>query len=371
MNILIVGAGLAGSAAALHLSRAGHAVTVVDSITEPYRGGYMLQLDQRAERCMSDLGLGDVMEKLSIPAPDIAMVHRGPRGHRTVTTVDPRGYSLVRRGDFIRAISERAAAEAPLHLGRELVGVEQRLDHVVAHFRDGDAQRYDLLVGADGLRSTVRRLVLGPDEEFVHENGWTNVWVDVPIDVLGRDRSEIHFGKGSGAYFFPYPEGDRALYLAFTPTGGRLSTVPEMIARARREVEVGGGGARVSAALAAADPAAVRLTRFAQVRMPRWHAGRVVLLGDSAYCVDPISGVGTTASLLGAERLAAALGRHGGDVDAAARAYTAEMAPRVRLWQRTTAGFMEAGSGGRAAERLHGVSELARAARELVRLGRR
>jgi 2-polyprenyl-6-methoxyphenol hydroxylase-like FAD-dependent oxidoreductase len=373
-----VGAGLAGCAAALHLTRSGHDVTVVDAITEPYSGGYMLQLDQNAQHHLKELDLWDLMEKLSAPAPMIDVVRTGARGHKQVTTLDPRGYRLVRRGELIGGIGERTAAETTLQLGRELVGIEQRLERVVAHFADGAAERYDLLIGADGVRSTVRRLVLGPDDAFVYDNGWTNVWVNVPIDLLGPDRSEIYYGKGIGAYFFPYPEGEQALFLAFMPTGSRPTSTEELLAQARRSMEsvrrssgvssadTSDRGSAIAAALSATDPAMVRRTRFAQTRMGRWHAGRVVLLGDAAYCVDPMSGVGTTASLVGAQHLSQALSAHGADVDAAARSYTAAVAPRVRLWQHTTAGLLESLTAAGGAHRLHGAGELARVVAGLV-----
>jgi 2-polyprenyl-6-methoxyphenol hydroxylase-like FAD-dependent oxidoreductase len=358
VRVLVVGAGLAGCAAAVSLERQGHDVTVVDAVRDPYGGGYQLQLDLTAQRMLDRLGMADTVERLSRPSPTIVV----RRGERTLTTLRPEGYRIARRGDLVGSIVQHTAARLPLHLGRELTGIEQRAQQVIAHFADGSAEPYDLLLGADGLRSTVRRLVLGPDRALVHENGWTNVWIDVPVAALGPDTAELHVGNGMGAQFFPYPEGEEALIVAYLHTGPAPSPVGALVERVRGVLGVGDKGRLVADALTQVDPAGVRLTRFAQVRTPVWHAGRVVLIGDSAHCVDPLSGVGAHASLLGATTFADALHRARGDIDTAARAYTARVTPFVRTAQHATAGIIELASAASAAQRLAALPELLRAA---------
>jgi 2-polyprenyl-6-methoxyphenol hydroxylase-like FAD-dependent oxidoreductase len=85
----------------------------------------------------------------------------------------------------------------------------------------------------------------------------------------------------------------------------------------------------------------VKLTRFSQVRLPRWHTRRVVLLGDSAHCLDPLSGQGAHAAPLGAVSLVEALGEHGGDHTSAFEQYESRTRPFVELTQQLTARVAE------------------------------
>ncbi|MFD3307178.1 FAD-dependent monooxygenase [Streptomyces sp. NPDC058694] len=78
------------------------------------------------------------------------------------------------------------------------------------------------------------------------------------------------------------------------------------------------------------------LTRFSQVRLPRWHTRRIVLVGDAAHCTDPLAGLGAHAALLGASTLAQSLPAAGEDMTAAFAAYEARIRPFVQLSQRVT-----------------------------------
>ncbi|HEU4324351.1 MAG TPA: FAD-dependent oxidoreductase [Roseiflexaceae bacterium] len=119
MKILIVGAGIAGSATAVLLSRHGHEVTVIDAATEPYSGGYLLLLNDTARKVMDQLGARDLVNDLSAPTPTIGVHWSG----RKLTEFTPSGYRLARRGDLVGAFSQMASEEVPITFGKKLSGV--------------------------------------------------------------------------------------------------------------------------------------------------------------------------------------------------------------------------------------------------------
>jgi 2-polyprenyl-6-methoxyphenol hydroxylase-like FAD-dependent oxidoreductase len=338
MKILIVGAGIAGSGVAYMLAHDGHDVRVVDAVDEPHSGGYLLQFDRTAVQMMRQIGALDIVNDLSAPSSKVTVL----RDHKTLTTMQLHGYRLARRGDLVGAISRYAATVVPMHFGRNLTGIENALDGVIAHFADGSEEDFDLIIGADGLNSTVRKLALEVDRPFLYENGRQNVWVDVSGRIDGTDQAAILLGGGLAAQVFPYPDRDEMLVLtSFNLGPGRHDRTTLLPRVAQLLTKAGPLFAPFAEQVREAPAESVRLTRFAQVRAPRWHARNVVLIGDAAHCIDPLSGAGAHGGLVGAAIFTEELRRTPRDIAGAATRYRRRLRPFVRCAQLLTAGLLE------------------------------
>lgn len=359
MKILIVGAGIAGSAVAYLLARDGHDVQVIDAAPQPYAGGYQILLDTTAQTVLEHIGAGDAVAELSAPSAAITVA----RGDKTLTSIDPTGYRSARRGDLVGAISRHVAETVPMQFGRTLTGIEQRLDGVGARFADGSRENYDLIVGADGLNSTVRRLTLETDRSYIYDNGRTHLWVNVPGRVAGTAHSAILFRGGVTAQVFPYVDHDETLVLTSINTGSGRVDGAELLPMAAELLRASGPSfAPFVEHVKTAPPEQVRVTRFAQVRAPLWHTRNTVLLGDAAHCIDPISGAGAHGGLLGAAVFAEELRRTPRDVAAAATRYTRRTRPFTRSVQLLTAGLLEGVTARGSRQRLSAVRSLLTAA---------
>jgi 2-polyprenyl-6-methoxyphenol hydroxylase-like FAD-dependent oxidoreductase len=338
MKILVVGAGIAGSAVAHMLTHDGHDVLMVDAVEEPCAGGYQIVLDPAALDVIDQMGVLPVVHELSAPSTEVTVHRRG----KALTTLATPGNRLARRGDLVGAISRHAARSVPLRFGCRLIGIEQTSSGVTARFADDSTESFDLLIGADGLNSTVRRLALEVDGSYVYDNGRIILWVDVPGRVNGTEHSGILLGQRSAALLYPYPDADESLVVATFPLGPGRHRGEDLLPLAADLLSASGPEfAPFVGHVLAAPEERIRVTRFAQVRAPRWHARNVVLIGDAAHCIDPLSGAGAHGGLIGAALLVEELRRAPHDIAAAAARYTRRARPFVRSAQLLTAGLLE------------------------------
>lgn len=179
--------------------------------------------------------------------------------------------------------------------------------------------RADLVVGADGPHSAVRRLAFGPEEEFVRPLGGYHAWFTAP-DTAGLDGWFLIYQAPGGLLASLRPSRDPGIAKA----GLAFQSPPVPYDRrdpdAQRELlaaRFAGAGWHCDALVAAARAADdFYFDAFDQVHMDDWSRGRVTLIGDAGYCASPLSGMGTTLALVGAYVLAGELGP-ARDVDAA------------------------------------------------------
>lgn len=217
-------------------------------------------------------------------------------------------------------------------------------EHAVrVEFRSSEPQSFDLVVGADGAHSRVRELSFGPEEKYRHRLGLAHAWFTMPDagesvedwflvhNAPGGRVVQIrpgHAGELEAGFSFPADElplrGDRAAQLALLE-----SQFADVGWRARELLDA----ARQSPDFA--------LDTFDQMKVDRWTSGRIVLLGDAAWCSSPLSGQGTALALVGAHMLAGNLRRSLGasassdaDLTAALSGYERDMRPEAIRGQR-------------------------------------
>ncbi|SEH03807.1 2-polyprenyl-6-methoxyphenol hydroxylase [Nonomuraea solani] len=331
---VIVGAGIAGLAAALKLHQQGWEPVVIERAPARRSGGYVVVFHGRGYGAAERMGILPALRERHVGAVD--MVYRKADGRRRFSVsgdaigalLGERGLTLM-RGDIEGALYEAVAGKVPIRFGATLTAVTQDEEGVRAALDDGTVLEAELLVGADGLHSKVRELVFGPEERYRRDLG--HVVAATTLDHLPEGAGERAFttvtrvggifmianlGPDRTAAFFTYGTPDPAAELAKGPW--------RALADAYRDITWAAPG------LIASMPADnVYFDSVSQIVADRWSDGRVVLLGDAAWCVTLFAGYGSSLAVGGAEALGNALNRHPDDIPAALREWEAELRPEV------------------------------------------
>ncbi|WP_329235572.1 FAD-dependent monooxygenase [Actinoallomurus sp. NBC_01490] len=333
VNVLISGAGIAGVTLAHWLRQHGFTPTVVERAPAIRAGGYKVDIRGAALTVAERMGL---LEEIRALRTDVRRGTVVDAVGKSVASMDgdtfggrTHGDAEILRGDLHRLLYQRTAESVTYLFGDSITALRETPDGVEVDLESGRSRTFDLVVGADGLHSVTRALAFGPQERFVHDLGYRISICDVP-NHLGLDREEVTYvgpGKTMLAYSTAGQEGAKAMFLFGS---AELSGEPSDRAGRRSALAsvYGGEGWEVPRFVASAAAAPdLYYDSISQVRMDRWSAGRIVLLGDAAYCASPASGQGTSLALVGAYVLAGELAAAGGDHHAGFAAYEREMRP--------------------------------------------
>ncbi|MEV6387413.1 FAD-dependent monooxygenase [Nocardia xishanensis] len=333
-RILISGASIAGLTLAHWLARHGFRPTVIERAAALRDGGNGVDVREHAVEVVERMG---VMSRIRRRATDVHGMKFVDADDRAVARIDIRNPDTVEimRGDLVALLRE--VTDVDYLFGDSIRTMEQDDDGVTVTFEHAHARRFDLVVGADGLHSHVRRLTFGPEDEFLRFEDHYFAFADAEAS-LGEDRWVTMFntpGRMAGIYRSGNHAQAKAYFMFRSP---RLEYDHRDIAEHKRLVRerfAGGRAWRTAQLLdsALADPE-FYFDALAQVRMPTWWAGRVALVGDAAWCASPASGAGAELALIGAYRLAGELAAAGGDHRVAFARYETVHRPLVDKRQR-------------------------------------
>src|SRR3954454_19365795 len=343
-SVLISGAGIAGPALASWLTRSGIAVTVVERAPAPRPGGQAVDLRGAARTVAVRMGLLDEIRSVSLEQHGIAWV-RADGSIATRMPVDAFGGEgivsaiEVLRGDLAEVLHHATVATTEYVFGDSITGLDDDGDGVTVNFENMAPRRFDLVVGADGSHSAVRSLAFGPEEESTRPLGLYGCWFTAPADIdvdgwfllhnlpggrvaavrPGRLPGELKAGLSFRSAPIAYDRTDVAAQkeLVAERFAGPGWEVPALVAAMRQATDFG-------------------FDSNAQVRLPAWSRGRVVLLGDAAWSPTPLTGLGTSLALVGAYVLAGELAA--ADLPTALRRYEEVLRPYVTNAQKLPPG---------------------------------
>jgi 2-polyprenyl-6-methoxyphenol hydroxylase-like FAD-dependent oxidoreductase len=330
--VLVSGGGIAGLAAATAMSQRGIEVDLVERGTDWRTNGAGISLYPNGDRVLRALGLdekvGDAgfrIETLRIVDAAGTSVGEFPFGRWPDV-----GGSIAIHRDALQQVLVEAATDARLMLGTTVRNIADDGRATQVTFDDDSIADYDVVVVAEGIRSTTRAEVFGPVQPRpVGQMYWRTAVPEVLVDMLTMVAAEDR-------YVSVIPIGGGQTYIAVQTRSAPLTVEPgERISSMRRAID-GMAGLVPTAVDAIQSDDAVFVGPAEEVADIRWRKSRVVLIGDAAHALSPSFGQGANLALEDAYVLAEELASSD-DVDAALDAFVARREPRVAFVQEKTA----------------------------------
>jgi 2-polyprenyl-6-methoxyphenol hydroxylase-like FAD-dependent oxidoreductase len=341
----VIGGGIAGPVAAMALQKAGIEATVYEAYPDRALGaGGGLTLAPNGLDALDVIGLGDLVRPVGTPMT--GMVMQDWKGKPLGEFGNPPGVPPMQffyRADLYRVLYDEARRRGiRIEHGKRLAAATQTADSVTARFDDGTEATADILIGADGIRSTVRALIdpAAPEPSYAGLISFGARVANPGVAATGG-KMTMSFGKHA---FFGYQvfDEDSAIWFVNLPHPAPLSAAAAQRTPAAEwlpKLASNFAADRTPAArlIQATDPADLLVVGSMETmtRVPAWHAGRMVLVGDSAHAPSSSSGQGASIAIESAIELARCL--RDLPVEQAFTAYEKLRRPRVeRIIKETT-----------------------------------
>jgi 2-polyprenyl-6-methoxyphenol hydroxylase-like FAD-dependent oxidoreductase len=347
MKVVINGAGIAGPALAYWLSKSGHEVVLVEAAPRLRTGGYALDFWGVGYDVAEKMGLLPRLRELGYQVREVRFVDRRGRT-RGGFPVDVFGrlthgrYTTLRRADLAATIYGALGGAVETVFGDSVAGIEETGRGVRVSFDRAPPREADLVVGADGLHSRVRRLAFGPDAGVEVSLGYhvaafavegyrpRDDLVYVSHGVPGRQVSRWSMREDKTLFLFVFRD-------EYLPAGTPSTDQERKAVLSRVFADVGWECPRILAATA--EVGDIYFDRVSQIRMDRWTKGRTALVGDAAACVSLLAGEGAGLAMAEAYVLAGELRSCGSDHAAAFARYQERLMPFLKRKQRMAAKF--------------------------------
>ncbi|KAJ5204343.1 FAD/NAD(P)-binding domain-containing protein [Penicillium cinerascens] len=323
LNIIICGGGCAGPALAYWLSRSGHQVTIVERFPALRATGAQIDLRGQGIEAAKRMGLLDTIRGKLVDEDGFAIVdsqgkvratvmaNKSGKGAQSLTSE----YEIM-RGDLVRILYDATKDKVKYIFDTSVDRFEQDEQKVTAYFSDGSSDTFDLLVGADGQGSRVRKAILPPGSPDPYRQlGFHAAYWFIPRNETDTNLSYTYQSPGGRMIMRrSHSPTETQIYFFLRDDALEFSSIHRGSVEQQKEFwtqKFRGAGWETDRFLEGMKTTNNWYCQeVVQVQTDTWHRGRVVLLGDAAHCPSPFSGMGTTAGLVGAYILAGEINRN-------------------------------------------------------------
>jgi 2-polyprenyl-6-methoxyphenol hydroxylase-like FAD-dependent oxidoreductase len=336
MRVLISGASIAGPVLAYWLTRYGFEVTVVERAPALRKtGGHAVDLFRPAMEISEKMGVLRRIEALATGTDAGTIYREGTRRpvhidiSKAVGAISDRHVEIM-RDDLSEAYYDAGRDHVEYLFGDSITAISPDAEVTFEH---AAPRRFDVVIGADGLHSNVRRLVFGDDAGHTQFLGGYLAVLSAPKALAHDGEMVVHVGAGrlAGIYTARPLDDARALFMFRKEEELQYHYRDVLRQKELLRATFAGMYATVDGWLDELDRTpAFYFDSITQLQLDTWSRGRVTLVGDAGYCPGPAVGGSTSIGVLGAYVLAGELAEANGDYARAFAAYEQQMADPVR-----------------------------------------
>lgn len=309
MNILISGAGIAGLTIAKRLLMEGYQPTIIEKATAFRPVGSMVELNQDAISVLKKMGLIDEIKKRNVQLAKRQFLDEKGNLLYEISLETTRGTELERvlihRFTWHEILYQSVRGHMPIQFDSNILALKEDTTGVEVTFQDGTQQRFDLVIGADGVHSQTRKLLLGNKYESHEDIGFMVFTIKNP--TMKNMPAHLELGVNYATYLpgfylqFGFDDNYAAgLFMFQKDRNIKLSGEQKktFLLQQCKSIEWG-----IDQVIEQIDPAYIYEDMMTTINLPKWNQGRVVWVGDSAHAMTFMLGIGGGKAMLGADRL--------------------------------------------------------------------
>jgi 2-polyprenyl-6-methoxyphenol hydroxylase-like FAD-dependent oxidoreductase len=333
-KILIIGAGIAGPVVCYWLKKYGFNPTLIEKSKQLRTGGYAIDIRGIALDIVNKMGIYDDLYSKRTSLLSTRYVDANGQTlseeHGEKAVFKEGDEVEILRGDLVNILLQKIP-DVPCHFHKEIISLTQKEKFVEVTFKDGNIERYDLVIAADGLHSSTRKMTFSDEDYQFFNLGYYISVFSIP-NYLNLNRTKVTFTKDQKIISV---DSDKDPNKAFVSFGVRANKVLSGIADERVQkkclrdwlYDLGWESNKILKHMNDSDD--FYFDVMAQIKMDSRIKGRVALLGDAGYCASPFSGMGINLALVGAYILAGELKSAEGDYSMAFNRYNKLICPFV------------------------------------------
>jgi len=334
-TVLISGASFAGLCAAYWMNSLGYKVTIVEIANGLRTGGTPVNIEGNTINIIKRMGIFEqiksnriAMELLEFKnADDVTEGSMKLRNAADALTED--GFE-IERNMLLNLLYDLVKNESEIIFNSSITALEERNNHIEVTFKDGQRQKYDLVLGCDGIHSSVRKIWFGQEDEYSHFLG-QYFSITIVDKLLIRENTTQFFNVPDKAIMLNAYNNKTDIILCFrTSTEIQYNYRDEDQQRKIIMDQFEGESWRAKELLhEMMGSKNFYFDKLCQIKMPSWTKGRVALVGDAGYCASPAAGMGGSLAIDGAAALADAFSKFDGNFEAAFQDYNETFRPFI------------------------------------------